>query len=95
MEWFILIVSISILCTHNIGMSVSLGLPRSFIKKLRVVLETRGDGAPSIALIKIVVMFNILHWSLGVGIWFSSVIGLEIGFSETCGPLFIEAGMWG
>lgn len=89
-EWFSLIIPVSVLSSNNVSVSVLLSLPGGLVEQLGVGLEATGDGARSIGLIEGIIELNLSHGHLRVSVWLSSVIWLQVGFSERSAPLFIE-----
>ena len=94
-EWLGLVVSVSILGSHNVSVSVLLGGPGSLIKQLSIGLESRGDGASSVALVEGIIVLNLTQWDLGVSIWLGSRGWLQVGLPESGAPLFVNSWMWG
>lgn len=92
-EWFILVISISILTSNNISMSIFLSFPRSFIEKLSVSLESTCNCTHSVSFIQSVIKFTVLYCLFLVSIRFCSFIWFQISFSERCTPFLMEGWM--
>ena len=93
MEGFWLVVSIPILGSNNVSVQVFLCCPGGLVEKLGVILESRGYCACSVSFGKQIVKLAVGNWFSLEGIWFTSVVGLEIGLSECSSPLIVETGM--
>ena len=94
-EWFILIISVSVLCSNNVSVSIFLGLPWGLIEELGVGLESTCNSAWSFGFLQGVVEFNLLHWQLSVSIWLGSIVWLQVSLSESGAPFLVEGFMIG
>lgn len=93
-EWFSLIISVSILSSNNVCMSVLLSLPRCLVEQLCVCLEPTSDGRLSVPFFQRVVELNLCHWHFHVSVWLRSVVWLQVGLSESGAPLLVQRWMW-
>ena len=93
MEWLWLVVSVSVLCSLDVGVLVLLSGPGGLILDLHVDLETRSNGLLSVILTHLRVELTLISWQLLHGIWLRSYTRLEICLSESGGPLLVNAWM--
>ena len=83
MEWFRLIIPVSILSSNNVSVSVWLCLPRGFVEELGIRLETTCNCTLSVTLSQLIIKLHFSHGHLGKSVWLSSKCWLQIGLSES------------
>ena len=91
MERFCLIISVPVLSSNNVCVSIFLCFPRGLVEQLRVCLESTCNSAISIGGLQGIVELDLLHWHLGVSVGLRSVVGLQIGLSESGAPFFVQS----
>jgi len=92
-EGLVLIVSVAVLRSDDVGVLIILSLPRGLVEELGVGLEPTGNCALAVAFLHSVVKLDLSDWHLNMSVWLRSIVRLQVRLAEGRAPLFIESGM--
>jgi hypothetical protein len=82
-EWFILIIPISVLGSNNVRVSIFLCFPGGLIEQLRVGLEATGNSTLSVTFSEIIIELHFSYWHFGERVWLSPKVWLQVSLSES------------